>query len=147
MRSLRSQLSTIGLLQRETTQIATNLSHLFVYQRRTLYDLLVDVCNDDRHLTCEQRRPKFAVRRKLGNIRWHHAPSPRRNRLNLGSISRRYSACLIRKSASWTLPLPLQIRFSAAGPYTDVYSSKVSSSVGTTRQPGPMTQKLDIRTV
>lgn len=67
--------------------------------------------------------------------------------MNLGSISRRYSACLIRKSASWTLPLPLQIHFSAAGPYTEVYSSNVSSSVGTTRQLAPMTQWLDMRTV
>ena len=121
-------------------------SNLAVYHRRMLYGFLVDVSNSKNRTRCsEDGGRRVNKRREASNIHQHayipsHAPSPRRNRLNLGNISRRYSPCLILKSASWTLPLPLHIRFSAAGPYTDVYSSNVSSSVGTTRQLAPMTQ-------
>ena len=41
--------------------------------------------------------------------------SPRLKRLNFGSISLRYSACLRRRSASCTLPRPLHIRRSVSG--------------------------------
>ena len=43
-----------------------------------------------------------------------------RNRLNLGSISRRYSPCFLRKSCSCNLPLPLHKCRSQLGPYTTV---------------------------
>jgi len=42
--------------------------------------------------------------------------SPLRRRLNLGRVSRRYSACFRRRSTSCILPRPLQTRRSAEGP-------------------------------
>lgn len=77
----------------------------------------------------------------------YQVPSPRLSLLNFGSISLKYSACFLLKSASCILPLPLHFLRSAPGPYITVYSSRNSSSVGMTMHPAPMPQYEDIRTV
>lgn len=106
---------------------------LVIYLRTTLNEAVLDDVSSSRKKLVQlytwkqgllsfrnMQRSTCTVLYVLYDTRSTQAPypcaSPLLKRLNLGSVSRRYSACFRRRSASCTFPRPLHTRRSADGP-------------------------------